>query len=451
MRKFNLLFLSLFFAFSASAQFGMPAYTEVVRAFFTKYSFDGVKTYLKFQRKKDGWYVAEDLYENPGNPFHAQPFWSSITKNYVELDYNKYDAAETEIVDKVDRYLKDLDWSLEEYQYSRIKYFGYPGWDWDMINDSISDDNNKEIVLESRARAYSNYASVYLSDQFGDLFLNNDPDRVKLKANEKISSARINKFIFYQTKSIALYEKIKSVNPAYETKVGNIELKCANEYLYTYFDLLMVGDSLRALDYAKKANYPDSILKVCKTYLSSLTLNSILITGGDNDTYPIWYLQQVKNYRKDVLVLNHSLLGLRQYLSFYDTKYKHTLFKTADTVYLKNNFDYFLYKNNKEKTVNIKVGDFIKHLNKNYNPYFTDVLEYKDEKLKTYFSKKVILQNGKTKATKSIELRDFLYMNDFVMFDIINSNPYRNIYFTFNSNLFIDLLKKQGNVYKLNL
>ena len=64
---------------------------------------------------------------------------------------------------------------------------------------------------------------------------------------------------------------------------------------------------------------------------------------------------------------------------------------------------------------------------------------------------KVLLQNRKTKATKIIELKHFLYMNDFVMFDIINTNPNRNIYFTFDSNLFIDLLKKQGVVFKLDL
>jgi tetratricopeptide (TPR) repeat protein len=42
--------------------------------------------------------------------------------------------------------------------------------------------------------------------------------------------------------------------------------------------------------------------------LIGLDANAIILTFGDNDTYPLWFLQQVKNIRKDVKVLNTSLL-----------------------------------------------------------------------------------------------------------------------------------------------
>lgn len=42
--------------------------------------------------------------------------------------------------------------------------------------------------------------------------------------------------------------------------------------------------------------------------LMSVEENGILITYGENDTYPIWILQELENLRKDVKVLNYDLL-----------------------------------------------------------------------------------------------------------------------------------------------
>jgi hypothetical protein len=58
---------------------------------------------------------------------------------------------------------------------------------------------------------------------------------------------------------------------------------------------------------------PEGILNFNYNVLMSLEENAVLLVNGDNATYPIWILQQAKQIRKDVLVLNVSLLGIDGY------------------------------------------------------------------------------------------------------------------------------------------
>ncbi|MEO1032426.1 MAG: DUF2723 domain-containing protein [Bacteroidota bacterium] len=224
---------------------------------------------------------------------------------------------------------------------------------------------------------------------------------------------------------------------------------------------------------------------MARKYLESCAPNAILFTIGDNDSFPLWYLQEIEGVRTDVRVVNTSLFQTDWYIDQMKRKaYESDPIPSQLThnQYRGGNRDVIIRREITQDTLPIK--DFMDFVaNEDPKTKFAYVIkaqgedpaQYPSHILKTnYFptrhisipvNKDVVLKNGIVKPKDADLIVDnlyaeiegsYIYKNRLLMLDIIaNNNWERPIYFTggaFGADDYVwlkDYLQLDGMCYKL--
>lgn len=89
-----------------------------------------------------------------------------------------------------------------------------------------------------------------------------------------------------------------------------VKNQSASAVLATVIGLLCVPVLMAAQEWDDHDRSSKTLaLDHARNMLATCDKNAILITNGDNETYPLWYIQEVEGFRTDVRIFNYNLLG----------------------------------------------------------------------------------------------------------------------------------------------
>ena len=229
--------------------------------------------------------------------------------------------------------------------------------------------------------------------------------------------------------------------------------------------VLMAAQEWDDHDRSKKQLARDS----AKDYLESCAPNAILFTAGDNDTYPLWYAQEVEGIRPDIRVMIYPLLSTDWCIN--QMRYKINKSAPVEVLWtpdqiLGHKRDYVRFR----QVPGISDGQYfdLADLIKNYigSDDESKMMSAGDEMINTFPVHKVsvpvdinlVKQNGTVNAKDSVasEVRfeipkNILMKNDLAVLNVIAANKWkRPIYFTsfFNDLGFGSYLRKDGLAYR---
>ena len=209
-------------------------------------------------------------------------------------------------------------------------------------------------------------------------------------------------------------------------------------------------------DRSKKTLAPD----IAKDYLESCEKNAILITFGDNDTYPLWYAQEVENVRPDIRIINYSLLGIDWYAN--QLRYKVNQSDPIDIIWTPDQIEghkreYLRYQEAGSKDKFYYLDDVMKNvLGKGDN-----VSSFPVKKFLVPVDTAFIRKNGIVKPTDELispmpfeipENKNDLNRADLIILNMIAANNWkRPIYFTspWGDLGFGQYIRKDGLSYRL--
>ncbi|HEV7783376.1 MAG TPA: DMT family transporter, partial [Chitinophagaceae bacterium] len=267
----------------------------------------------------------------------------------------------------------------------------------------------------------------------------------------------------YAVVTIGLTLLLRAISSAGQNfKILNI----ATSVICLAVPLMMAQQEWDDHDRSKKVLAPD----LARDYLESCEKNAILFTFGDNDTYPLWYAQEVEGVRPDIRIINNSLLGIDWYIN--QLRYKVNQSDSLDLIFTPeqiegHNREYLSYRAQDDQKRFYDLYDVLKRKvgKERLDEFGRDagIPVFPVSRVGVDVDVAAVKANGTAVAGDSVvspmlfeiperTLQRGLYRSDIAILAIIATNHWkRPIYFTspFGELGFYRFLRKDGLAYRL--
>ncbi len=247
----------------------------------------------------------------------------------------------------------------------------------------------------------------------------------------------------------ALYDWLKNVKMPENVKAIGITVICL-----VAVPILMASQEWN--DHDRSGRY--STREFARNYLESCDKDAILITFGDNDTFPLWYVQEVEGVRPDIRILNFTLSGMNWYVEqLYNKVYESEKCPfTLPKQYYGLGSDVSAVYPESGDTIELK--DALRRMT--YDPKTTTFSNTGDS-IKLLLSNNLKITSGQNVFTFSIPLdgkqgMKYLQRNELMLLDILGTNAFKRPIYTMSPQYFAniipnigDYVQQEGLVYKI--
>lgn len=275
-------------------------------------------------KKSDGFYLLVNEYSGDNiSEVHEIQVWS-LKGDFIPFDINRFLDKEKKRTETLPEFASL--WGQHN-RYDFMLLYGYTNWTSDVV-ELLSEYNNLSAEdLEILARAKHEQASQLIHPTWQYELTSPYKDG----NYEQIESVRVHQFLELANQSLKHWKAIKKINANYKPMIiKDLDVKIGHDYMYYFNYLLSVKEYVHALDFLNEAWYPPAYVQYAKNMLDACSEDAILITSGDTDTFTLWYVQQKEKYRKDVTVLNSSLMQTSWYLTMCKERYQYSTSLTGE-------------------------------------------------------------------------------------------------------------------------
>ena len=395
------------------------------------------ESFFDLYKKPEGYFFVIRPVADPDNLVKEIKVWDAKTSEY--LDFNIDDiTSETIKYDQFPSIYNRADY------FDFHLYYGYGDWTVDVIEALENIKNPTLWQLEQLARAYDHQSMDYIRPLIWGNASTIGQKYLKKTGYEHISKERLNGFMKCADKSLKYYDRIIAKKKDYQTfKIGDVQLKRANNCVHYYNTLLSVKEEKLAQKYLKRAKYPEGYIALAEQYIENCNHNGVLFTNGDTDTFPLWYVQAKNKYRTDVTVINLSLLQTFWYMQMQRER-TDLVFKT-DYKTFEEDDNYLIVFDVVNSVKSMSVQNLIDEINQ------LDTIDYEHPGIQKM--DKLLIDISGTSVQFELKYH-YMYLVDLVVLDILENNPQRTFYFTspfsiINSYEFNSTLANRGLVYEL--